>query len=550
MSKLTIKTLVLVVGLCLLAFGTVLWMTIGHRSKGGTNILVQGSPIHGANGLFFDAQDKLHIGSVFGREIVVMDPGSGAILERLGPEAGVETPDDVTFGPDGSLYWTAILTGEVGRRAPDGTVTRQFVAPNVNPITLSGDGRLFVASCFASPNGLWELDPISLEVLRQVSSTIGEETNCALNGMDFGSDGFLYGPRWFLGDIVKVDVDTGKYETVATGFDTPAAVKFDSQGQLHVLDAPRGEVLRVVVEDGKKALVAQLKPGLDNLAFDSRDRLYVSNAWDGSIHHVLSGGEALVVSGGGMICPSGVAIVTGPGGSNRLVVADYYLLRVFDSATGEPTNILAQELGAAGMAQPTALAQDGRKLILTSAITGVVQVWDCIDWKMEETFGPFSVPLHAVRFQGKIAVTQSFSGKVSWADDNTAPIAEGLKLPVGLAGTDDDLWVSDYGTSTIYQIVKEGKIIDKAAVTAGLTGPEGIAIDRDGNLLVVESGAACLSRVDLATGEKTVLATDLELGAPGPPKMPSWLFNGVAVAPDGSVFVTGDRANVVYQFRR
>jgi hypothetical protein len=64
-----------------------------------------------------------------------------------GPD-GVLGPDDVTFGPDGSMYWTDILVGEVGRRAPDGTVTKQFVAPGVNPITFSPDGRLFVGLCF------------------------------------------------------------------------------------------------------------------------------------------------------------------------------------------------------------------------------------------------------------------------------------------------------------------------------------------------------------------------------------------------------------------
>jgi hypothetical protein len=59
----------------------------------------------------FDAEDRLYIASSVGREIVVMDPETGEILDRLGPDRGVESPDDLTFGPDGSLYWTAILTG-------------------------------------------------------------------------------------------------------------------------------------------------------------------------------------------------------------------------------------------------------------------------------------------------------------------------------------------------------------------------------------------------------------------------------------------------------
>ena len=100
-------------------------------------MLVRGAPIHGTNGLAFDDQGQLYVASAMGQEIVVMDPQTGKILERLGPEDRVAGPDDLAFGPDGSLYWTDILSGEVGRRTPDGDVTKQFVAEFVNPITFS-----------------------------------------------------------------------------------------------------------------------------------------------------------------------------------------------------------------------------------------------------------------------------------------------------------------------------------------------------------------------------------------------------------------------------
>lgn len=90
--------------------------------------IVRGAPIHGANGLMFDAQDNLYIASVWGREIVVMNPLNGEIIDRLGTEVGVESPDDLTFGPDGSLYWTSIITGEVGRLSPGG-VRRDSLSP-------------------------------------------------------------------------------------------------------------------------------------------------------------------------------------------------------------------------------------------------------------------------------------------------------------------------------------------------------------------------------------------------------------------------------------
>ena len=54
--------------------------------------------------------------------------------------------------------------------------------------------------------------------------------------MNWGSGGYLYGPRWFNGEVVRVDVDSGEFTTIADGFGVPAAVKFDSQRRLHVLD--------------------------------------------------------------------------------------------------------------------------------------------------------------------------------------------------------------------------------------------------------------------------------------------------------------------------
>ena len=47
-----------------------------------------------------------------------------------------------------------------------------------------------------------------------------------------------------------------------------------------------------------------------------------------------------------------------------------------------------------------------------------------------------------------------------------------------------------------------------------------------------------------------MVAEGLELGLtlmPGLPLPPTFLFNGVAVGPSGTIYVTGDRANVLYR---
>ncbi|HRE03689.1 MAG TPA: hypothetical protein PLV68_20505, partial [Ilumatobacteraceae bacterium] len=61
-----------------------------------------------------------------------------------------------------------------------------------------------------------------------------------LNGFDFGQDGLLYGPLWFKGEIVAIDVAKAEMTTVARGFRIPAAVNFNSTGTLYVVDTALG----------------------------------------------------------------------------------------------------------------------------------------------------------------------------------------------------------------------------------------------------------------------------------------------------------------------
>jgi sugar lactone lactonase YvrE len=142
------KKLLFLASAVALCAGALFAPTIAAQSS-NVRALARGAPIPAANGTMFDSKGRLHVASVGGRSILVIDPETGAILDRIGPDRGVEGPDDLTFGSDGSLYWIALLTGEVGKLSPDGTKsTLAKLPPGVNPITFSDDGRLFVALDF------------------------------------------------------------------------------------------------------------------------------------------------------------------------------------------------------------------------------------------------------------------------------------------------------------------------------------------------------------------------------------------------------------------
>ncbi len=510
--------------------------------------LVEGAAIHGANGIIFDAQDRLHIASVAGREIVVMDRESGAIIDRIGPERGVEGPDDLIFDAEGTLYWTSILTGEVGSLSPDGENRGQLVSPGVNPITISDDGRLFVALDFLG-DALYELDPALEEPPRLIAENLGW-----MNGMDWGPDGFLYGPIWNQGLVARVNVEMGLISPVAEGFSVPAAVKFDSRGRLHVLDTERGEIVRVDRVTGNQEVLSTAVVGGDNLAFDSSDRLFVSSWVDGSIVEVLADGSTRTVSPGGVMSPGGIAVL-GSGTDESVYVADVLSLKEIDGTTGVIKSVARNTIGVSTITSPITVAADGDNLILSSWFGSMVQVWNPKSSEVVEAHAIAAIPLDAIRFDGDLVVAELLTAsvvRITGPDEtDRVTLASGLSVPAGLAAWEGNLWVADQGAGTIIQVAVDGEVLsDPRPVATDLEGPEGLAAAGEGVLYVVEAGAGRLSRVDVATGAVSPVADSLALGAPGTPGMPpTWIFNGVAIAPSGLVYVTGDIENIVYRIK-
>ncbi|MGD8832334.1 MAG: WD40 repeat domain-containing protein, partial [Pseudomonadales bacterium] len=385
-------------------------------------VLVTGANISGANGLHFSPDGRLFVASVMGSELVVLDPDSGAVLERI--SRGVDGPDDVAFDAAGDYYWTSILTGEVAGMTTDGVrISAATMTPGVNPITFSPDGRLFVAQCFFDDK-LFEVDPLGDEPPRLISDELGP--GCGLNGMDWGPDDRLYGPRWFQHQVVSFDVDEGDMRVEATGFEVPAAVKFDSHGVLHVLDTMAGAVIRV--DDGKQTVVATLEPGLDNLAFDADDRLFVSSFVDGTVWRVQPDGSSIELQPGGMAHPGGITARTSPDGV-QVLVADLHALRAFGTS-GEVAWTERNILGVGELGSVLAVAPDGDNLILTSFTDNNVRIWDPSRRRNLARIDNLQMPVSAVRFGDALVVAEYLAGQVRAL--NAPPpviIANGLQAP-------------------------------------------------------------------------------------------------------------------------
>ena len=542
---------------------------LNNSVKSVLKVIAKGAYLNGANGIDIGPDGNLYVGSVIGLQIVVMDKQNGKIIKRMGQDVGVKGPDDLVFGPDGSLYWTNILLGTVGRMKPDGSTSEQFVAPGVNPITFSPDGRLFVGLDFLG-DGLYELDPDLVDPPRPI--IVATEANPYplgfFNAFDFGPDGYLYGPLFAAGMVIKVNVDPnnpvstdpfgdGVAQVLATGLKNPASAKFDPQGKLTVIDQT-GEVFKIDIQTLERTLFATYEPGLDNMVFDDDGTLYISNNDRGWVGEVLPSRQLRIISDGGLIAPQGLAVLPGSHNQDALFVADQYNLRQFNGLTGKEEKLFKASLlpGPGELISVQNVSTDGDNLIVSSWFSGELQVFNPKTSQVLEQY-TMAVPIDQVRFKDDIAVSDLGLGGVVWASDHSMilPIDNTYVFaPGGLATDGETIWMADWGSGIIWEIGFDGKTPKAPEVLAtGLSFPEGIAYENEGSLVVVETGTSRLMRINLSTKEVTTVVEGLELNGSvldGYP--PTWGFTGVAVGQSGDIYVSGASAepNVIYRISK
>jgi sugar lactone lactonase YvrE len=499
----------------------------------------RGSVLNGPNGVDVGPDGNLYVASFIGDEITVHHPQTGAVLDRIGPERGVHGPDDLVIAADGTIYWTEFLAGNVGMLRPDGSFRTQFVARGVNPIALSDGGRLFVARDFLG-NGLYELD---LELLAPPQVVIPDLVG--FNGMDFGPDGLLYGPLFFGGAIARIDVDAPvpTAEIVATGFRIPGAVAFNSAGELYAVDFAEGQVIKVDVATGDLHVLADIEGVLDNLAFDATDRLFTTALADGQILTMTPGGTLRALNKSGFIAPSGVAAA--PDGT--VWVADFFSLRGFGSRRNPVTSFYYRfDPPFAGPARANTVAADGDLLITTAWSSNSLQVLDPDTGAVLEDIRTLAVPSNAIRHGDALVAAQVRAGNIVDAVSGEELLG-GLVYPLGLASDGENLYVSDWASGVVWALTDAGSAVPLAT---GLSAPEGLALDGN-RLLVVEEGLDQVSAIDLTTSAVRTVIEGLDLGSRVVPAAPPHgIFNGVTVAPNGSIYVSDDGANAVYEFKR
>lgn len=506
--------------------------------------LVTGSAFHGVHGLGIDKTGRLFAGSVAGAALYEVDRANGTAKIAVPSPEGMS--DDIAFAPDGTMAWTAFLTGDLYSRKGDGPVKKLASGlPGINSLAFRKDGLLYATQVFLG-DALYEIDVEGVKPPRKIMEKMG-----GLNGFEFGPDDMLYGPLWFKGQVAKVDVDKAELTVVADGFKIPAAVNFDSKGNLWVADTALGQLVKVDPKSGTKKMVVQLKPSLDNLAIDDKDRIFVSNMADIGIQEVdAETGAAKQLISGKLALPGGIGVVS-DGGKDTIYVADVFAYRTVDGASGEVSETSRMHADGVTLEYPMSATAKGDDVLLSSWFTGTVQVIDRRSGKTKEMLHGFKAPHDAIKLDdGSILVNELGSKSLIRASgehgkDRTVLIA-GLEGPVGLVGGPKGaVYVTEAFAGQVSRVESNGQ---KTVVAKDLKMPEGIALAPDGKLVVAEVDAKRLIAIDPQDGKVTEIAGNLPIGMPAAPGgLPTNIPTGVGVGATGTIYFSSDVENAIYK---
>ncbi len=501
-------------------------------------VLVNGGAAHGLEGLTFGPDGMIYATSGFGNVIVKVDPASGAVSTAAPPPDG--EGDDIAVGPAntpvaGWLVWTSPPHGKIMMQKPGGQPEVLVDnAPNVNPVAVTRDGSARFFAAQRSDNTLWEIYPFDKKEPRLVV-----KSEVMMNGFDFGPDGKLYAPWQGKDEIRQVDIDTGAMTVAAKGVGLPVGVDVDSKGNIYSVDSTSGELWVTAGAGGPSKVLAKYQAPLDNVTVGPDDKVYVTAVADSRLINVdTATGAGKDIVPGSLVAPFTLTL-TKFEGRDALLVADPFGHRFVDLASGKVTRsdwgIRTMGLAAgANDALVAVLLQNGRVKKLDRSNDATVFDSEAIDGARG---------LVVVAANGDVIVADTKGGKlVKVTAEGAQTIAEGLRGPSALAldGADAVLVAETEGGAVTQVKLADGA---KTEVLKGLDKPTSVARLKDGRIAVTEPGLGTVAAID-AKGARTVLAKDMKLGV-GTLRAPADATNGLAVGPDGALYVSSPMDNTI-----
>jgi len=490
------------------------------------------------------------ITTLTGADWLFQDNGKPGVNAALGNTTGVVTDSA------GNVYVADRFNNQVFKIAPNGILT-----------VVAGNGL----SCGSSPDGVAAIN-VSF---------------CGPWGMTLDAAGNLYLSDFFNNRVRKVAAN-GIVSTVAgngtagySGDNGPAAsasinrplgLAVDGAGNLFIADSANGRVRKVnpagaittiagngtvgYSGDGGPATSAMINP--QGLALDAAGNLYIGDSGSGRVRVVKADGSISTFAGGGNATPSNVAATSASLGNpvglfvdaaGNLYIGDDARQKVYKVSGGIITTIGGTGVqDFSGDGGPATAATFSNPDWVTADAAGNVYVSDLSNSRLRKIAAG----------SGTIS-TIAGNGNYRYAGDGGPAAAGVLSDPVGIArDSAGNLYIAEYTNNRVRKVsATDGTIstfagngvfryADATAATSGsFTHPEGLAIDAQNNLYVVDYFGGAIRKITPG-GAMTTFAGRGSGGDGGPAASAKLTGpSGVGTDSAGNVYIGDSNANRV-----
>ncbi|MGX1911368.1 Vgb family protein [Streptomyces phaeochromogenes] len=380
-------------------------------------------------------------------------------LRRLNPPNRLWGSNGVTFGPDGRLYVAQFLAGQIS--AVDTTTGDvDVVVPLDGPVqapddlAFGADGSMYIADL--TPGRVWRRSP------EGAYSLVSDQVQVP-NGITCVGDRLFVNEMKMNGRLLELFPDGGDPVVLTDGLALGNAMQLGPDGCLYYPHMIGNQVWRIPPDGGTPELFAEEVDDPVAVRFDK-----------GGVLVVLSRGPAGIVTR--------IDLATG---ARSVVVSG--VLGLDNAAFDAENRMFVSSFGSGGV---TEMHEDGRtREIVPRGLSG-----------------PFGV---TVDLRGTVYAADHYrlaSPGDSGEHDSSGVITHELQPFVHGITADDGLlhFASEYGDVRTYDPVRRTTRVR----VQGLNEPTGIERSPDGALVVAESGAGRVVRID-GTDTVTVLAEGL-----------------------------------------
>ncbi|MGI9264580.1 MAG: hypothetical protein ACR2QU_06615, partial [Gammaproteobacteria bacterium] len=292
---------------------------------------------HGIN------KGNLIIASVITNSVRIVDPDSGKIIkEWAGEEQGMLGADDMTEGPDGTIYHVNADGPGIGVLRPNGDIEvlaaeeAKTIGFWGNSIAISPDGKTLFYGQAIGEDAVWTLD-----LTDPGAKLVNHGKNVGWhNSSDWAADGMVYGGNNVYGGIMQFNPKTGEDKLIFNdkGMEFVSSAEYnDATGFLYATEFHLGHTSEIDLKKGTRRIIATTEPFLDNVGVEDKEnpRIFVcSYAYD-TLYEVYRNGEPpRVISKGDGSIPEGLVVVKGEEGE-RFFIRDRFRLMEYFPQTGE-----------------------------------------------------------------------------------------------------------------------------------------------------------------------------------------------------------------------